>query len=163
MPLTWPLEVPEGDWIRTLRTTWVEPAYLEPDSSWCLPGGEPASAHGNGGAFGGKLAAEVEVVARRLADEHGRPVRVIATREDVVRRGPKRPPIAAGVAADGSGLIEVVRTDGIVEAIQPRGAADSRFARPTSTVRRPRPRCGAPVGSRRRSCWVHSATARRGR
>ncbi len=118
VPLTWPLDVPEGDWVRTLRTTWVEPAYLEPDASWCLPGGEPASAHGNGGAFGGKLAAEVEVVARRLADEHGRPVRVIATREDVVRLGPKRPPIAAGVAADGSGLIEVVRTDGIVEAIE---------------------------------------------
>ena len=85
-PLTWPLEVPEGEWIRTLRTTWVEPAYLEPDASWCLPGGEPASAHGNGGAFGGKLTAEVEVVARRLADEHGRPVRVIDPR----RRGAAR-------------------------------------------------------------------------
>ena len=35
--------------------------------------------------------------ARRLADEHGRPVRVLLAREDTVRLGPKRPPIAAGV------------------------------------------------------------------
>ena len=26
-----------------LATSWVEPAYLEPDASWCEPGGEPAS------------------------------------------------------------------------------------------------------------------------
>ncbi len=37
--VTWPLEVPDGDWARTLRTTWVEPGYLEPDASWCRPGG----------------------------------------------------------------------------------------------------------------------------
>ena len=41
--LTWPVELPPGDWVRTLRTTWVEPAYLEPDASWCEPGGEPAA------------------------------------------------------------------------------------------------------------------------
>jgi hypothetical protein len=118
-PLTWPLELPEGVWVRTLRTTWVEPAYLEPDASWCVPGGEPASSRGrgNGGAFGGKSSESLGAVARRLADEHGRPVRVLATREDVVRLGPKRPPIAAGVAADGSGVVHVVRTPGIVEAI----------------------------------------------
>ena len=29
---------PPGDWARTLRTTWVEPAYLETDASWCAPG-----------------------------------------------------------------------------------------------------------------------------
>ena len=45
----WPLEVPDGNWAVTLRTTWVEPAYLEPDASWCRPGGEPASALANGG------------------------------------------------------------------------------------------------------------------
>ena len=47
---------PPGDWDLTLRTTWVEPAYLEPDASWCAPGGEPASPVGNGGAFGGQAA-----------------------------------------------------------------------------------------------------------
>ena len=53
--LRYPLEVPPGDWDLTLQTTWVEPAYLEPDASWCVPGGEPAHPAGNGGAFGGKV------------------------------------------------------------------------------------------------------------
>jgi hypothetical protein len=123
VPLTWPLDVPPGDWDRELRTTWVEPAYLEPDASWCEPGGEPASPLANGGAFGGKVSTEVAVVARQLADQYGRPVRVIATREDVVRSGPKRPPIAAGVRADGSGVLRVVRTAGIADAIRCSGPA----------------------------------------
>ena len=70
--LTWPVEVPPGDWDRTLQTTWVEPGYLEPDASWCEPGGEPVSPLANGGAFGAKAASEVTAVARRLADRHGR-------------------------------------------------------------------------------------------
>jgi aerobic-type carbon monoxide dehydrogenase small subunit (CoxS/CutS family) len=115
--LTWPVELPPGEWTRTVRTTWVEPAYLELDASWCAPGGEPASALANGGAFGGKLATEVGAVARRLADEHGRVVRVLLSREDVVRLGPKRPPLAAGVRADGTGVVRVVRTAGIAAAI----------------------------------------------
>ena len=116
-PPSWPVAVPDGDWVRTLQTTWVEPAYLEPDASWCAPGGEPATPLANGGAFGGKLASEVAAVARRLADEHGRPVRVLYTREDVVRRGPKRPPIGAGIRADGTGVVRVVRTPGIAAGI----------------------------------------------
>ncbi|HEX4983593.1 MAG TPA: hypothetical protein VFV63_17940 [Ilumatobacteraceae bacterium] len=116
-PLRSPIELPPGAWMRTLQTNWVEPAYLEPDAAWCEPGGVPASSLGNGGAFGGKVATEVGVVARRLADRHGRAVRVLFTREDVVRRGPKRPPIAAGVRADGTGVVRVARTPGIVEAI----------------------------------------------
>jgi hypothetical protein len=56
-------------------------------------------------------------VARRLADEHGRAVRVVLAREDTVRLGPKRPPIAAGVNADGTGVVRVVRTAGIADAI----------------------------------------------
>jgi xanthine dehydrogenase small subunit len=117
IPVTHPLDVPPGDWDLTLRTTWVEPAYLEPDASWCQPGGEPASPVANGGAFGGKLASVAPGVARRLADEHGRAVRVLLSREDVVRLGPKRPPIAAGVRGDGSGVVRVVRTPGIAGAI----------------------------------------------
>jgi xanthine dehydrogenase small subunit len=113
----WPIELPDGDWLRTLQTTWVEPAYLEPDASWCAPGGEPASALANGGAFGGKLHTEAGDVARRLAIEYGRAVKVVYSREDVVNLGPKRPPIAAGIRADGSGIIRVARTPGIVEAI----------------------------------------------
>jgi len=49
-----PLAVPNGPWDATLRTSWVEPGYLETDASWCEPGGEPASSLANGGAFGAK-------------------------------------------------------------------------------------------------------------
>jgi len=107
VPLVHPVAIPEGDWALTLATTWVEPAYVEPDASWCRPGGEPASPYGNGGSFGGKLHSPVAADARRLADEHGRAVRVLWSREDVVRRGPKRPPVAGGIAADGTGVLRV--------------------------------------------------------
>jgi xanthine dehydrogenase small subunit len=115
--LRWPIELPPGDWARTLRTTWVEPAYLEPDASWCVPGGVPATPLANGGAFGGKTTSAVAALARRLADEHGRTVRVVYTREDVVRLGRKRPPIAAGLDVDGTGIVRVARTAGIAGAI----------------------------------------------
>jgi aerobic-type carbon monoxide dehydrogenase small subunit (CoxS/CutS family) len=115
--LTWPLEPPPGAWARTLRTTWVEPGYLEADASWCVPGGEPVTPLANGGAFGGKQRTEVGEVARRLADEHGRPVRVLYAREDVVRHGFKRPPIAAGISRDGRGVVRVARTAGTAAAI----------------------------------------------
>ncbi len=114
---THPLDVPEGEWAVTLRTAWIEPAYLEPDASWCAPGGEPATPLANGGAFGAKAASMAPAAARRLADEHGRPVRVVLSREDTVRLGPKRPPIAAGLRADGTGVIRVARTPGIAAAI----------------------------------------------
>ncbi len=112
-----PLTLPEGEWELTLRTGWVEPAYLETDASWCEPGGEPFTSLANGGAFGGKLTSDVVQVARDLAYEHRQAIRVVLSREDVVRDGPKRPPIAAGIRADGSGVIRVVRTEGIAEAI----------------------------------------------
>lgn len=115
---THPIAVPAGEWARTLRTGWVEPAYLETDASWCAPGGEPASPLGNGGAFGGKLASPAPAAARALADQHGRPVRVLLSREDAVRLGPKRPPLAAGIRADGSGEVVVARTAGIADAIR---------------------------------------------
>jgi len=105
-----PLDVAPGDWDLVLCTTFVEPAYLEPDASWCVPGGEPVTPLANGGAFGGKAASPVGAVARRLADETGRAVRVVYSREDVVRYGPKRPPIAAGVCNGGSGVVRVART-----------------------------------------------------
>ena len=62
--------------MRTLQTTWVEPAYLEPDAAWCEPGGEPVSRWVTAGPWR-KSTTEVGDVARRLADEHGRPVRVL--------------------------------------------------------------------------------------
>jgi xanthine dehydrogenase small subunit len=113
-----PLEVPAGDWVRTLRTTFVEPAYLETDASWCEPGGEPASPLANGGAFGGKAVSPVMADAQRLAYEHRRAVRVLWSREDCVRMGPKRPPMAAGVRADGTGEVVVARTAGIAAELE---------------------------------------------
>jgi CO/xanthine dehydrogenase Mo-binding subunit len=93
-----------------LATSWVEPAYLEPDASWCAPGGEPASPLANGGAFGGKSTSLAPIVARDLADQLGRAVRVVYSREDTVRLGPKRPPIAATAWLDG----DTVRIRGVV-------------------------------------------------
>lgn len=115
-----PLELPPGSWDVTLRTTWVDPGYLEPDASWCAPGGTPRTALANGGAFGGKrdLDAWMGAAARRLADQHGRPVRVVLSREDAVRVGAKRPPLAAGILADGTGVVRVARTSGITEALR---------------------------------------------
>ncbi|HEX2577683.1 MAG TPA: 2Fe-2S iron-sulfur cluster-binding protein, partial [Aquihabitans sp.] len=91
-----PLAVPAGPWAATLRTSWVEPAYLETDASWCEPGGTPAPVLANGGAFGAKRGGALARAARELADLHGRPVRVLWSREDAVRHGPKRPPVAGG-------------------------------------------------------------------
>ena len=115
MPM--PLEFPEGDWAVRLRTSWVEPAYLETDASWCSPGGEPANPLANGGAFGAKLASPLPEVARHLADEHGRTVRVLWSREDAVRHGLKRPPVAIGINSDGRGTVRVVRTPGVADSI----------------------------------------------
>ncbi|MEO7428943.1 MAG: hypothetical protein ABIY48_06125, partial [Acidimicrobiales bacterium] len=112
-----PIELPPGEWAARLRTSWVEPAYLEPDASWCLPGGEPASALANGGAFGGKVGTPVEAAARELADRTGRAVRVLLNREDAVQLGAKRPPVAGGARPDGTGVLRVARTPGISAAV----------------------------------------------
>ena len=82
-----PLEVPPGEWDVTLRTTWVEPAYLEPDASWCAPGGEPATPLANGGAFGGK-AASVAPARGAATGRRARPRRARAALAGG-RRGPR--------------------------------------------------------------------------
>ena len=87
-----------------LATSWVEPAYLEPDASWCAPGGEPATPLANGGAFGAKSTSAAPVAARELADRFGRAVRVVYSREDCVRLGPKRPPISGSGVRHGDRL-----------------------------------------------------------
>jgi xanthine dehydrogenase small subunit len=115
MPLVYPVALPEvsdGEWALTLQTTWVEPAYVEPDASWCLPGGEPATPLANGGAFGGKRRSPVAQRAHSLATEMQDGVRVLWSREDVVRYGPKRPPLALGLRPDGSGVVRIGRTPG---------------------------------------------------
>jgi len=118
--LQWPVAVPPGEWDLVLRTTWVEPAYLEPDAAWCRPGeGTPEGGPlANGGAFGGKVDSPLPAVACELAAGHGRAVRALWAREDVVRSGPKRPPLAAGLRADGTGVVRVVRTPGVAAVIR---------------------------------------------
>jgi xanthine dehydrogenase small subunit len=101
-PLALP-ELPPGG-VR-LATGWVEPAYLEPDASWCAPGAEPATPLANAGAFGGKESSVAPQAARELADRLGWPVRVVLSREDIVRLGPKRPPIAASAVCDGDAVL----------------------------------------------------------
>jgi hypothetical protein len=133
VPLVHPVPLPEGEWAVTLQTTWVEPAYVEPDASWCRPGESPATPLANGGAFGGKRRSPAPARARALATELNEPVRVLWSREDVVRHGPKRPPVALGLRPDGSGIIRLGRTDGSpdlsaihqrVRAIDPDGRID---------------------------------------
>lgn len=104
----------------SLQTAWVEPAALETETIWCEPGGEPSSLLANGGAFGAKadLQEELGTAVRSLADEHQQAVRLVLSREDSVRLGPKRPPLAAGLRHDGSGTIHVARTAGIADAIR---------------------------------------------
>jgi aerobic-type carbon monoxide dehydrogenase small subunit (CoxS/CutS family) len=105
-----PLDLPDllAGGVR-LATGWVEPAYLEPDASWCVPGAEPATPLACGGAFGGKTTSLAPRAARELADRFGRAVRVVFAREDVVRLGPKRPPIAATAVFDG-GVVRIAGT-----------------------------------------------------
>jgi aerobic-type carbon monoxide dehydrogenase small subunit (CoxS/CutS family) len=111
VPLVHPVAVPEGGWALTLQTSWLEPAYVEPDASWCRPGQAPASPLANGGAFGGKRHSPAPAAARELADASGHVVRMLWRREDVVRHGPKRPPVAVALRRDGTGIVRVGRTE----------------------------------------------------
>jgi len=111
IPLRSPVELPMVDEaVLNLQTTFVEPAYVEPDSSWCVPGDDPAPPFANAGAFGAKRHSRVMGDVRRLAEEFGSPVLVTWPREEVVRRGAKRPPIALSLRADGSGCLRIGRT-----------------------------------------------------
>ena len=89
---------------RRCARSWVEPAYLEPDASWCEPGGEPHTPLANGGAFGGKLAARRSRAppARWPTSTAGR-CACCSTARTSCGSGPKRPPVAGGADADGRG------------------------------------------------------------
>ena len=104
---------PTGEWALTLQTTWVEPAYVEPDASWCRPGGTPASPLANGGAFGGKRRSPVPARARRAGrrDGRGRPGPVAARG----RRAARAQAPTAGhrrCAPTAPGVVRVGRTPG---------------------------------------------------
>lgn len=112
-PLRHPLELPSvADSVVALATTFVEPAYVETDASWCVPGGEPSIPYANAGAFGAKRNSKISADARQLADEYGTPVLALWPREEVVRRGAKRPPLALALRRDGSGIVRIGVTPG---------------------------------------------------
>ena len=117
-----PIQIPEPppgtQWAVQLATCWTEPAYLETDASWCAPGGNPSDPLANGGAFGGKTTSPVRDEARQLAADLDQPVRVLWSREDTVRRGPKRPPLAAGLSTNGTGIIQIARTPGAADVLR---------------------------------------------
>lgn len=117
-PISIPEPPPGTQWDIQLATCWTEPAYLETDAAWCAPGGEPSDPLANGGAFGGKTASPVRDEARQLAANLDQPVLVLWSREDAVRRGPKRPPLAAGLRTDGTGIIRIARTPGAAEVLR---------------------------------------------
>jgi aerobic-type carbon monoxide dehydrogenase small subunit (CoxS/CutS family) len=134
-----------------LATSWVEPAYLESDASWCVPGGEPASSLANGGAFGGKSTSIVPAAARELADRFDRPVRVLYSREDVVRFGAKRPPIAATARLEDRTIILEVVAAGELAIAEP-----AHYGLAIDVARREVAIAGPPVGSLR-APWAESA------
>lgn len=100
-----PLPLPEHGTVQ-LATCWVDSGYLEPDASWCVPGGEPVSPRRFGGAFGGKADSPLPQAAQELAAHIGRPVRTVWAREDVTRYSVKRPPVAASAEVS-DGVITV--------------------------------------------------------
>ena len=158
--LSYPLEVPPGHWDLTLQTTWVEPAYLEPDSSWCVPGWAAGPSRP---AMEEPSAASSRRSRRRRPGswptEYRRPVQVVFSREDVVRLGPKRPPVAAGMRADGTGCLRVVaaRADGGISpgrGPRPRGHRDRGGGRPAGIGRSGGPGGPRPPCSCRRAALV---------
>jgi hypothetical protein len=128
-----------------------------------VPGGTPATALGNGGAFGGKVTSPVEADARRLADQYGRPVRVLWSREDVARLGPKRPPVAGGTDGTGSGVLRVgvsARPGAGGEAADDRWRAMEALVATVAPrlVLEPVPVAGPPVSfDLRASVWAEAA------
>ncbi len=110
--------LPPGEWAATLRTSWVEPGYLEPDATVVRAGGEPASPLANGGAFGGKLASPV-LAAARAARRPARPRRAGGARPR--GRGAPRTEAPAGAPAGrcrtAAASLRVVRTAGIAAAV----------------------------------------------
>ena len=89
--MTWPLDPPAAS--RRAECGSSPGGWSPRTSSPTRPGANreatPASPLANGGAFGGKESSVVAAAARELADHAGRTVRVVLSREDVVRLGPE--------------------------------------------------------------------------
>ena len=131
----------------------ASPATSRPTPRGASPAASRRRPLANGGAFGGK---------RRLAAARGRPARwptstagrcsCVWSREDTVRWGHKRPPLAAGVDAigpgRGAGRPHARASPRRIRAV-PRPRPRRRGGR-RRRARRPRRGCGPPGGPRRR-------------
>ena len=114
-----PFDIPDvPDAVLRLRTAWVEPAYLEPDCAWAHGSGEGAGPLGNGGAFGGKTNSDVVSAATEFARETGQATTCVFSREEVVRRGPKRPPLALAIDEALRGVVVVAAAPGVEELVR---------------------------------------------
>lgn len=103
-----PLAIPDLEDAKVLLATcFVEPAYLEPDASFAEPDSLPTPPFTNAGAFGAKRHSTICDDVCALVDEQACGVLAIWPREEVVRRGAKRPPLSLALRGDGSGIVHV--------------------------------------------------------
>jgi len=126
---TYPVSLPASDtqeWAITLRTTFVEPGYLEPDAAF-VNGETVIGPLENGGAFGGKRESTVIAAANELAEKNGGAAGFVWRREDVVERGHKRPPIALALRDDESGIVCIAKTPHSVGIEELAAAMRTRF------------------------------------
>ena len=140
------------------QTTWVEPAYLEPDASWCRPGGGPGVAARQRRRVRGQAPfAGRPDEARELADANGRGG---ARAVDPRGGGAPGPEAAArrrrASRADGTGVLRVARPEGSPTSRRfgprsPRPRPGSSSRRSGRRARPSAPSCGRPVGPRRPS------------
>ena len=100
--LTWPLTLPVGDWADVAHH--MGRARLPRTARrGAFPVASPSDTLANGGAYAAKRP-KMFAKGRAVSQGNGQVVRVLYSREDVVRLGPKRPPVAAGVGHDGEGM-----------------------------------------------------------
>ncbi len=112
-----PIEVPDGPWDLVLATSWIEPAAVEPEASYASPTTSPTAPAANGGAFGSKSLGMLQEVAAEFASSEGHGISVVETREDSIRLGAKRPPLALGCTLDGKGVVRLPRCSGAAELV----------------------------------------------
>lgn len=153
-----PLELPPGEWARTLQTVFVEPGYVEPDVSYAEPGSDASSPAANAGAFGAKRNSAVRSDAERFATQTNGPVKVVWSREAVVRKGKKRPPIALGLREDGSGELRIAVTPGSDDLTGLRDMVQQLVPEVTVTLHEV---AGPPVGSTHRGAVLSELLAAR--
>ena len=167
VPLSHPVELPAGAWALTLQTTWVEPAYVEPDASWCRPGRAP-----------GLAARQRRGLRRQAAQPRARRApgswptrragpsgccggaRTWCGTGPSARRSPSAcAPTAAAPSASAGRRVGRPRLRWLARAA--RAAAPGSRSRRSRCAGRPwRPTCAAPAGRR---CWRRSTPWRRSR